>query len=319
MGVLGDFPLSHEPIPSLEGIEEKSEHSEELCNFNPPKLELLELGEEFKFDDFLFLKYPEEFISEKRRGIHESITETELKSDIACISALSGPKAIESELPIIQRGASNVDFSQSKDNSGDLFIFPFISMLEPIGECNMASHVSHEVTFDQLQQGVHDSDCEENYLYTTQAVQTRRRSDHGYRSQSSQSLLLLGPGQTHNYSSSGQPSANVHELRQGVPHSRVLLQTITEMENCTTAYGSPSSMDQQYHSEMKIDWYRAFWIIDWPSMAPVPWIICIYLMVKPQEVTIPADKHAQWKKQQQCERCFSLVSWVKVLATFIYP
>ena len=167
MGVLGDFPLSHEPIPSLEGIEEKLEHSEELCNFNPPKLESLELGEEFKFDDFLFLKYPEEFISEKHRGIHESITETELKCDVACVSALSGPKAIELELPIIQCGAGNIDFSQSKDNSGDLFIFPFISMLEPIGECNMASHVSHEVTFDQLQQGVHDSDCEENNLYTT--------------------------------------------------------------------------------------------------------------------------------------------------------
>src|SRR5260370_42602245 len=104
MGVLGDFPLSHEPIPSLEGIEEKSEHSEELCYFNPPKLESLELGEEFKFDNFLFLKYPEEFISEKHRGIHESITETEteLKCDVACISALLGPKAIESELPIIQ-------------------------------------------------------------------------------------------------------------------------------------------------------------------------------------------------------------------------
>ena len=86
---------------------------------------------------------------------------------VAHISALSGLKAIESELPIIQCGAGNVDFSQSKDNSGDLSIFPFISMLEPVGECNVASHVSHEVTFDQLQQGVHDSDCEENNLYTT--------------------------------------------------------------------------------------------------------------------------------------------------------
>src|SRR5260370_11380323 len=99
---------------------------------------------------------------------------------VAHISALSGLKAIESELPIIQRGAGNIDFSQSKYNSGDLFIFPFISMLGPIGECNIASHVSHELTFDQLQQGVHDSDCEEINLSTTLAVETSRRRDHFY-------------------------------------------------------------------------------------------------------------------------------------------
>jgi len=73
---LDSFSSSLEPIPSLEGIEEKPERPGELCSLSIPKLEPLDLGEEFKFENFPFLKYPEEFISEKRRGIQESTTET---------------------------------------------------------------------------------------------------------------------------------------------------------------------------------------------------------------------------------------------------
>ncbi len=129
---LDSFSSSLELIPSLEGIEEKPERPGEPCSLSIPKLEPLDLGEEFKFENFPFLKYPEEFISEKRRGIQESTTETELKCDVVPILVLLEPRAIESEHSIIQNGTDNVDFSQSMDNSGDLFISPFISILETI-------------------------------------------------------------------------------------------------------------------------------------------------------------------------------------------
>src|SRR5260370_13396741 len=97
-GVMGDFPSSFEPITSL-GIERKSENPEEPCSLSPPKLESLDLGEDFKFDDFPFLKYPRDIISEKSEGFQESITES--KCVKACISAVSEPRAIESEQSII--------------------------------------------------------------------------------------------------------------------------------------------------------------------------------------------------------------------------
>ena len=56
---------------------------------------------------------------------------------------------------------------------------------------------------DLLQQGFCESDCKKNDPYTTQAVQTRRRWDCGYRQSSSQlspSYLLLNHSAEHSNS-----------------------------------------------------------------------------------------------------------------------
>src|SRR5260370_30650686 len=96
---------------------------------------------------------------------------------------LLAPSELRIELghSVIQKCPDNFEFSQSKDNSGNLFASPFISILEMMVECNVPSHASYEAKSDQLQQVISDSTGRGNVQYTTQALQIRRRWDHGYR------------------------------------------------------------------------------------------------------------------------------------------